>query len=172
MKHALVTPVLAALLAAALGRPLAGQEALDPAMALDDDVVVAELADIEHLAAAEFGSAYQNTVIGAPDFRPLTSDTTWAYDGAGYLYRTGGGNTTFWAPVHLPPGAEIDLLCFLGYDSAPTSLTYDFAAYEMARANGSPGFSAPGPGTWTLEVADEIDAGAGRASYFWQLEVE
>lgn len=115
-----------------------------PAAAQELDITTHDTDDDEltNLVAAQFGTNGQTTIIGAPAFHPLTSDTTWAYDGAGYLYRTGGGNTTFWAALQLPPGALIFRLCFSGYDSAPTSLTYDVAVYEMATADHSPGFSA------------------------------
>ncbi len=45
-------------------------------------------------------------------------------------------------------------------------------ALSLGEGSGEPGFSAPGPGSWTVEVAVEFAAGAGSASYFWRLEVE
>jgi hypothetical protein len=45
-------------------------------------------------------------------------------------------------------------------------------AITLGQGTGSPSFSAPGPGIWTVEVAVEFAAGAGQARYFWQLEVE
>jgi hypothetical protein len=45
-------------------------------------------------------------------------------------------------------------------------------AITLGTGTGSTGFSAPGPGTWTVELAVEFPAAAGHASYFWQLEVE
>jgi hypothetical protein len=42
----------------------------------------------------------------------------------------------------------------------------------IAKGNGAPAFDAPGPGTWTVEVTLDFAGGAGRAAYFWRLEVE
>jgi hypothetical protein len=45
-------------------------------------------------------------------------------------------------------------------------------ARTIAQGTGAPAFEAPGPGTWTVEVALEFAGGAGQASYFWRLKVE
>lgn len=45
-------------------------------------------------------------------------------------------------------------------------------AASLGEGAGSPGFAAPGPGSWTVEVFVEFAAGAGNAHYFWRLEVE
>jgi len=45
-------------------------------------------------------------------------------------------------------------------------------AVALGEGSGDPAFAAPRPGTWTVEVAVVFAAGAGTASYFWQLEVE
>jgi hypothetical protein len=159
--HRLLRVALGSLLILAADGPLTAQEATDERTTLDFDDLGIAGDGIEHLAEAQFGTMVHTTVIGAPDFRPLTSDTSFAYDGAGYLYRTGGGNTTFWAPLHLPPGALISGLCFSGYDAAGTDLTYDFAEYEMAGPNQSPGFhvilSTQSSGGW-----DPSSTGYGR----------
>ena len=42
----------------------------------------------------------------------------------------------------------------------------------IAKGTGTPAFDAPGPGTWTVEVTLDFSGGAGRAAYFWRLEVE
>lgn len=45
-------------------------------------------------------------------------------------------------------------------------------ARTIAKGHGTPAFEAPGPGTWTVEVTLEFAGGAGRAAYFWRLQVE
>ncbi len=45
-------------------------------------------------------------------------------------------------------------------------------AASLGEGAGIPGFLAPGPGSWTVEVFVEFAARAGTASYFWRLEVE
>jgi len=45
-------------------------------------------------------------------------------------------------------------------------------AVSLGEGAGSPGFAAPGPGAWTVELFVEFAAGAGDARYFWRLEVE
>jgi hypothetical protein len=142
VKDRLVRSALTILLVVILVSPLAGQESSDTALAFEVDDNAPAPEDVESLSAGQFGPGDNFSVVGAPDFRPLTSDTAWAYDGAGYLYRSGGANTTFWAPVHLPPGAVVDQVCVYGYKgaAAATNLTYDFAVYEMGSAGQAPGF--------------------------------
>lgn len=96
--------------------------------------------DDRELGDQEYGSALYRTTIGTPDFRPIESSSTWAYDPAGYIYRTGGG-TGFWAPVHLPNGAQIENICYWSYDgSAALNVSYDVALYELGSQTGLPGF--------------------------------
>ncbi len=45
-------------------------------------------------------------------------------------------------------------------------------ATSLGEGIGSPRFTAPGPGAWTVEVFVEFAAGAGDASYFWRVRVE
>jgi hypothetical protein len=45
-------------------------------------------------------------------------------------------------------------------------------ARTIAKGTGAPAFAAPGSGTWTVEVTLEFAGGAGRAAYFWRLQVE
>lgn len=54
----------------------------------------------------------------------------------------------------------------------PAAATDPAGAVVLGEGRGDPSFAAPGPGTWTLEVAVVFAAGAGNASYFWRLEVE
>lgn len=45
-------------------------------------------------------------------------------------------------------------------------------ATALGEGAGDPAFSAPGPGSWTVEVFVEFASPAGNAHYFWRLEVE
>ena len=65
------------------------------------------------------------------------------------------GDVQAWTARYVPAAAQ-------GRDGAIT----------LGQGTGSPSFSAPGPGSWTVEVAVEFAAGVGQANYFWQLEVE
>jgi hypothetical protein len=65
------------------------------------------------------------------------------------------GDIRGWAARYVPAGAQ-------GPDGATI----------LAEGTGTPAFDAPGTGAWTLEVSVEFSGAAGRASYFWRLEVE
>lgn len=45
-------------------------------------------------------------------------------------------------------------------------------ATSLGEGAGIPGFVAPGPGSWTVELSVEFAAAAGNAHYFWRLDVE
>ncbi len=76
-----------------------------------------------------FGSGYQTLVIPAAEFTPQ-GDATCGYAGRGYIYRTGGTETVFWAPVMLPAGAFVGLSALYLYDDSPTAdITVSFGAY-------------------------------------------
>jgi hypothetical protein len=54
---------------------------------------------------------------------------------------------------------------------APSGATGPAGARQLGHGAGEPGFGAPAPGSWTVEVHVVFEANAGDASYFWRLEV-
>jgi hypothetical protein len=54
----------------------------------------------------------------------------------------------------------------------PAGATDPTGAVVLGEGSGDPSFPAPRPGAWTVEVAVIFAAGAGKASYFWRLQVE
>ena len=82
-------------------------------------------------SAQSFGTDWQVLVLGAMDFQPQDSATTWGNAGAGYIYRTAGPEA-FWAALHLPAGAEVDKVCILYYDDAVADVNAEFSIYGLA----------------------------------------
>jgi hypothetical protein len=65
-------------------------------------------------------SATSVTSIVAWGFNPIVSDVTWEYAAGGYVSRTGGSGTNFYAPVQLPSGALITTIELEGCDDSAT----------------------------------------------------
>lgn len=98
-----------------------------------------EPADVRTVHEPTFATDWETvTFIGAPEFRPVDSTTTWLHDGQGYIYRTGGA-TSFWAPIHLPPGASVGGVCYFYYDNAATDIDFNFSVFEIHQ-DGPPTF--------------------------------
>lgn len=88
-------------------------------------------------ARAQFGTAMQQTMLGASDFQPLSSTTTYASSGGGYIHRTGGADDAFWARVPLPNGAVIKDVCIFYYDAnAGLDVSADVSIYGLAENSG------------------------------------
>ncbi|HEV8698146.1 MAG TPA: hypothetical protein VGQ89_10680 [Candidatus Limnocylindrales bacterium] len=56
--------------------------------------------------------------------------------------------------------------------SVPATADGPADATPLGQGSGRPGFTAPDPGTWTVEVHVVFANTAGNASYFWQLAVD
>jgi hypothetical protein len=56
--------------------------------------------------------------------------------------------------------------------SVPSTADGPAGATVLGKGTGQPRFTAPGPGTWTVEVHVVFADGRGNASYFWQLAVD
>jgi len=65
-------------------------------------------------------SAASVTSIVAWGFNPIVSDITWEYVSGGYVSRTGGSGTSFYAPVQLPSGALLTAIELEGCDDSAT----------------------------------------------------
>jgi hypothetical protein len=63
--------------------------------------------------------------VSAANFVPRNSNTAWSYPGVGYISRSGGTNSFFWAPLDLPHGALIVSMRLFFFDNS---------AAETARA--------------------------------------
>jgi len=77
-----------------------------------------------------FGTGNQLYEIGASAFNPQ-SDATYAYSGNGYIHRTGGTSTAFWAPVVLPAGAQVTSICAWIYDTSASSILFEWSYYAL-----------------------------------------
>jgi len=95
-------------------------------------------------AQAQFGTAIQQTMLGAMDFQPQSSTTTYASSGGGYIHRTGGAENAFWARVPLPNGALIKDVCIFYYDAnagASVDVSAELSIYGLATTSSeSPAF--------------------------------
>lgn len=56
--------------------------------------------------------------------------------------------------------------------SVPSTADGPAGAAVLGEGTGQPRFTAPGPGTWTVEVQVVFADGLGSASYFWKLAVD
>lgn len=86
-----------------------------------------------------YGSDTQTLVIGASAFNPL-GNATYDYAGSGYIYRTGGTDIAFWAPVNLPNGAVVDHVCAQIYDTHASNVIVEWGLYELGSAQADPAF--------------------------------
>jgi hypothetical protein len=75
-----------------------------------------------------FGLGSVAQTFSAAEFRPK-GDATYAYITPGHIYRTGGTQGDFWAPVNLPNGALVQELCVWYYNSSATNASVEWAAY-------------------------------------------
>ena len=106
-----------------------------------------------------FGTGFQTYVIPAADFIPQTT-MEWAYAGAGYIYRSAGPGTTWWAPITLPAGSNVQMMVALVYDTdGPSNITAQWGAYTLH-------FSSP-PGPGFTEFSNASSSGTGGYTYIW-----
>ena len=96
-----------------------------------------------------FGTNYQYTWIAYSDFTPAASTVTFSRT-SGYIYRTGGGDIYFWAPIHLPSGAYLYYAQVFYYDNdsgAVYAYIYRTTPYTTdtsltsCSSSGTPGYS-------------------------------
>ena len=89
--------------------------------------------------------------LSAAAFNPEDSSTTYAYGGNGYIYRTGGSLSLFWAPVVLPAGASFTGFRIFYYDNSSNDIYAYFTRYygtdsyeDIASwtSSGTPGYSS------------------------------
>ena len=105
--NARLTMSMLLLLAATAGLApgASAQEGL--ALPRTDGIQPAAVADVgSESGPNQFGSNWFETVIPATAFTGKSSSDTYASTGLGYLRATAGG--TFWAPLGLPPGTEVE----------------------------------------------------------------
>jgi hypothetical protein len=104
--------------------------------------------------AQSYGSGDQLLVIGAAEFRPFMDGCTSSLPGDGYLISDCG----LCAPMSLPNGAEITMMCLYAYD--PDALSFASAglqAVKMPAGGQTPGVVGL-PGT---DVQADFDIGYG-----------
>jgi S-layer homology domain len=85
-----------------------------------------------------FGLMDNFTILGAADFHPFSSTTTYEYSGNGYINAT-GGDGAFWAPVHLPNGVLLEALCVWYYNAeAEAPIELSWGAYGLGQLDTPP----------------------------------
>jgi hypothetical protein len=96
-----------------------------------------------------------------------------------YLWGSGGSDSPWLPGARIAVGAGEPLSVSVAADQPAVSWSARFVpanavgpagATAMGSGQGRPGFLAPDPGTWTVEV--HLVFAAGEASYFWRLEVD
>jgi hypothetical protein len=96
-----------------------------------------------------------------------------------YLWGSGGSDSPWLPGARIAVGAGEPLSVSVAADRPAVSWSARFVpanavgpagAAALGSGQGRPGFLAPDPGTWTVEVHLVFDAG--EASYFWRMEVD
>jgi hypothetical protein len=90
-------------------------------------------------ALESYGSAPQQVTLGAASFSPQ-ADAEYAYSN-GYIYRTGGTSSVFWAPVNLPNGAVVEDVCVSLYDTNAANVFVEWGVYELGDQVAAPTFT-------------------------------
>ncbi|MCG6964101.1 MAG: S-layer homology domain-containing protein [Acidobacteria bacterium] len=152
-RFTLITALLVAV-AVGLGTgPAFCQVAVDP---VGDNAFVPEALPQE---PDGFGIGFQSYVIPAADFVPQTT-LEYTYSGAGYISRSAGPGTTWWAPITLPAGSNVQMMVALVYDTdGPSDITAQWGAYTLHQS------SSPGPGF--TEFSNASSSGTGGYTYIW-----
>jgi hypothetical protein len=89
----------------------------------------------------------------AASFNPRDSAITFAYSGLGYIQRTGGSSTMFWAPLVVPAGARLNYIRYFYYDNSAQDLTVYISKFpgdtsptvvdiENGSSSGTPGYAS------------------------------
>ena len=100
-------------------------------------------------SAQSYGLGEQTLVIGPSEFQPLNSGAVYSnHPNDGYVY-TGGAQ--FHAPLRLPDGALITLLCYYAYDADGSGSAVEIDAIKQP-AGGQPAGIIPIPGTGVSET--------------------
>lgn len=82
------------------------------------------------LLPEDFGPDGTVTVLGASSFVPR-GGAIQGYSGPGYIYRAGGTDSAFWAPVLLPNGVLLTDLCVWYYNTSASGILAEWGAYGL-----------------------------------------
>ena len=77
-----------------------------------------------------YGLGDQELTIAAAAFRPVQSNTSYSFNEAGDGYLFGGGS--YYAPVDLPDGAEVTLICLYAYDPDGSAIFTEAESSSLA----------------------------------------
>jgi hypothetical protein len=112
-----------------------------PALPRTDGIQPAAVAEVGgEPGPNQFGSEWSTKVIPVTAFTGKSSSDTYAYTGLGYLRATAGG--TFWAPLDLPPGTEVENVCVFMRDASTTgSVLVSWATVRMGDYTQGPGIT-------------------------------
>jgi len=91
--------------------------------------------------AQSYGLNEQVLVIGASEFRPIEEAPAAPMSNTdGYVYGSATSATDYSAPVTLPEGAEITMLCLYAYDADPGAVVgTEMHAFKLVPAGTDPG---------------------------------
>lgn len=150
-RFTLITLALA-VVAVALGTgPAYSQDGFDPVG--DIPFMPDDLAEPD-----SFGTGFQTYVIPAADFVPQAS-LDYSYASSGYIYRTAGPATTWWAPITLPAGANLFMMVALVYDTSASDILAQWGAYGLHQGSSPPPFFH--------EFSNASSSGTGGYGYIW-----
>jgi hypothetical protein len=100
--------------------------------------------------------------IPAAAFSVKSSTTTWDYKSDGYIYRTGGGSQ-FWAPLILPPGANLQGIRLFYYDNSASDISVYLTRYYGDTSPSTQDIvglwssGTPGYGSFYMSIGETID---------------
>jgi len=134
--------------------------------------------------AQSYGPGDQELTIPAAAFRPTQgTNTGYVYNEAGDGYLFGGGS--YYAPVDLPDGAEVTLLCLYAYDTDGSTIFTEAESSSLvvqgdlvrlidwgsAQINFNVGYGAACSGALSYTIRSTFDNGTGLAHYGHRLYV-
>jgi hypothetical protein len=128
-------------------------------------------------------TAANGTIVAGPPVAALAAEGGDPTDGQLGTYAWGdGGSDSPWlrgARIAVGSGEPITVtvrppttVTSWSARSVPSTADGPAGATVLGEGTGQPRFTAPGPGTWTVEVHVVFADGLGNASYFWQLAVD
>ncbi len=111
------------------------------AIPLDNGIQPAAVAELgSEPGPNQFGGNWFTKVIPATAFTGKSSSDTFAHTGLGYFRATAGGS--FWAPLDLPPGTEVENVCVYVRDSSTTgSVLASWATVRLGDYTQGPGIT-------------------------------
>lgn len=183
-RSALAIPTLALLFAtSAVGCSTAAAPAWSPAQPVATASTADTAAPLPSQTESNEATAANGTMAADPPVAALAAEGGDSTDGqlGTYAWGDGGSDGPWLRGARIAVGSGEPLTLSLrpatsvtswSARSVPSTADGPAGATVLGEGTGRPRFTAPEPGTWTVEVHVVFAGGLGNASYFWQLAVD